>query len=121
MKLALIRRQFASVGGAELYLQRLLGARVQAGHDIHLYTERWEGAAAGVTVHEVPVQAGRAKVPEADDGAAADHGAEQHSMQHGLFHCGQGGLKEARTHAQQLGGRAVEDRNYGRSGPARGI
>lgn len=60
MKLALIRRQFASVGGAELYLQRLLGALVQAGHDIHLYTERWEGAAAGVTVHEVPVKAGRA-------------------------------------------------------------
>jgi UDP-glucose:(heptosyl)LPS alpha-1,3-glucosyltransferase len=65
MKLALIRRQFASVGGAELYLQRLLGALVSAGHDIHLYTERWEGAAAGVTVHEVPVKARRALRPVA--------------------------------------------------------
>ncbi len=63
MKLALIRRQFASVGGAELYLQRLLGALVQAGHDIHLYTEHWEGAAAGVTVHVVPVKARRAVRP----------------------------------------------------------
>ncbi len=63
MKLALIRRQFASVGGAELYLQRLLGALVNAGHEIHLYTERWEGAAAGVTVHEVPVKARRAVRP----------------------------------------------------------
>jgi len=63
MKLALIRRQFASVGGAELYLQRLLGALVVAGHDIHLYTERWEGAAEGVTVHEVPVKARRALRP----------------------------------------------------------
>lgn len=63
MKLALIRRQFASVGGAELYLQRLLGALVQAGHDIHLYTERWEGAAEGVRVHEVPVKARRAVRP----------------------------------------------------------
>ncbi len=65
MKLALIRRQFASVGGAELYLQRLLGALVTAGHDIHLYTERWEGAAEGVTVHEVPVKARRAVRPVA--------------------------------------------------------
>ena len=63
MKLALIRRQFASVGGAELYLQRLLAALVAAGHDIHLYTERWEGAAEGVTVHEVPVKARRALRP----------------------------------------------------------
>jgi len=65
MKLALIRRQFASVGGAELYLQRLLGALVAEGHDIHLYTERWEGAAAGVTVHEVPIKARRALRPVA--------------------------------------------------------
>lgn len=60
VKLALIRRQFASVGGAELYLQRLLVALVKAGHDIHLYTECWEGAAEGVTVHEVPVKVRRA-------------------------------------------------------------
>lgn len=63
MKLALIRRQFAAVGGAELYLQRLLTGLVTAGHEVHLYAERWQGAHPGVIMHEVPVKAGRSLRP----------------------------------------------------------
>lgn len=63
MKLALIRRQFAAVGGAELYLQRLLAGLVEAGHEIHLYAESWQGAHPGVVMHEVPVKASRALRP----------------------------------------------------------
>jgi UDP-glucose:(heptosyl)LPS alpha-1,3-glucosyltransferase len=37
MNLALIRRHFAATGGAELYLQRLIAALAEAGHDTHLY------------------------------------------------------------------------------------
>jgi len=63
MKLALIRRQFAAVGGAELYVQRLLSALVSAGHEVHLYAEKWQGAHPGVIMHAVPVQANRALGP----------------------------------------------------------
>ena len=63
MKLALIRRQFAAVGGAELYVQRLLSALVSAGHEVHLYAEKWQGAHPGVIMHTVPVKANRALGP----------------------------------------------------------
>lgn len=63
MKIALVRRQFAATGGAELYLQRLVAALVTGGHETHLVCEGWEGAPAGVTVHRVPVKAGRALRP----------------------------------------------------------
>jgi UDP-glucose:(heptosyl)LPS alpha-1,3-glucosyltransferase len=63
MKLALIRRQFAAVGGAELYVQRLLSALVSAGHEVHLYAEKWQGAHPGVIMHSVPVKANRALGP----------------------------------------------------------
>ncbi|MCX6856285.1 MAG: glycosyltransferase family 4 protein [Verrucomicrobia bacterium] len=63
MKLALIRRQFAAVGGAELYVQRLLSALVTAGHEVHLYAEKWQGAHPGVIMHSVPVKANRALGP----------------------------------------------------------
>ena len=36
MKLALIRRQFAAVGGAELYLQRLLAGQVEVGDVVEI-------------------------------------------------------------------------------------
>lgn len=54
MKLALVRRHFSAVGGAELYLQRLLGALVARGHELHLLTESWSEAPAGVTLHRIP-------------------------------------------------------------------
>lgn len=59
MNLALIRRHFAATGGAELYLQRLIAALAQAGHETHLYAEAWKGTPEGVTLHRVPVNAPR--------------------------------------------------------------
>lgn len=63
MNIALLRRQFASVGGAELYLQRLLAALDGAGHEVHLYAEKWQGSPQGVRLHQVPVRGGRALRP----------------------------------------------------------
>jgi UDP-glucose:(heptosyl)LPS alpha-1,3-glucosyltransferase len=63
MKLALIRRQFSATGGAELYLQRLMAALVDAGHGVHLFAEAWSGQAKGVTFHAVPVSGSRAVKP----------------------------------------------------------
>lgn len=63
MKLALIRRQYAATGGAELYLQRLITALVDSGHDVHLYAQEWQGASPGITLHQVPVRAPRALRP----------------------------------------------------------
>lgn len=60
MKLALIRRQFAATGGAELYLQRLLRALVQGGHEPSLFAESWAGELQGVQFHAVPVGGDRA-------------------------------------------------------------
>ncbi|MFO1485090.1 MAG: glycosyltransferase family 4 protein [Verrucomicrobiaceae bacterium] len=63
MKLALIRRQFSATGGAELYLQRLLAALVAAGHQTHLFAEKWQGQAKDVQFHAVPVDGSRAERP----------------------------------------------------------
>lgn len=63
MKLALIRRKFSSSGGAELYLQRLMDALVDAGHSLHLFTESWEGLGAKIQVHVIPTAARRSQRP----------------------------------------------------------
>jgi len=63
MKLALIRRQFSATGGAELYMQRLLGALSAAGHETHLFAEKWQGQAEGIQFHTVPVEGSRAERP----------------------------------------------------------
>jgi len=63
MKLALIRRQFAATGGAELYLQRLMNALASAGHDLHLFAETWEQAPHGVAIHHVSAVGSRATRP----------------------------------------------------------
>ncbi|HYF35410.1 MAG TPA: glycosyltransferase family 4 protein [Prosthecobacter sp.] len=63
MKIALIRRQFAATGGAELYLQRLIKALAEGGHEVHLFAEKWEGAPEAVKLHPVPVKAVRAQRP----------------------------------------------------------
>ena len=60
MKLALIRRQFSATGGAELYLQRLLIALREAGHELHLYTESWNSKPEDVKLHPISVKADRA-------------------------------------------------------------
>ncbi len=49
MKLALIRRRFAATGGAELYLERLLKALAECGHELHLVAEAWRQTPANVT------------------------------------------------------------------------
>jgi len=63
MRIALIRRQFSATGGAELYLQRLLAALIAAGHETHLFAEKWQGQAAGVQFHAVQVDGSRAERP----------------------------------------------------------
>ncbi len=63
MKLALIRRQFSATGGAELYLQRLLKALAEKGHDLHLFAEAWREKPDGVVLHSVPVTGTRAQKP----------------------------------------------------------
>lgn len=81
MKLALIRRQYSATGGAELYVQRLLGALAAAGHETHLFAEKWQGQADGVQFHSVAVEGARAERPlrfaEAVNAA----------LQHGRFDC----------------------------------
>jgi UDP-glucose:(heptosyl)LPS alpha-1,3-glucosyltransferase len=54
MRLALIRRHSADIGGAELYIQRLMEALVEAGHEVTLFTEHWAGLPPGVRLHTVP-------------------------------------------------------------------
>src|SRR6266511_2370060 len=63
MKLALIRRQFAATGGAELYLKRLLAALAERGHEAHLFAESWEQLPGNVSLHPVRLAASRAERP----------------------------------------------------------
>jgi UDP-glucose:(heptosyl)LPS alpha-1,3-glucosyltransferase len=63
MKLALIRRQYAATGGAERYLQRLAGALVAAGHQVHVLASAWQGEAPGVVWRPVPSGGTRATRP----------------------------------------------------------
>ncbi len=53
MKLALIRRQFAATGGAELYLQRLLRTLLKQGHEVHLFAEAWSETLEDVKFHQI--------------------------------------------------------------------
>jgi UDP-glucose:(heptosyl)LPS alpha-1,3-glucosyltransferase len=55
MKLALIRRQFSATGGAELYLQRLMDALTQRGHEPHLFAEGWRQPPSGASFHSISV------------------------------------------------------------------
>ncbi len=63
MKLALIRRRFSARGGAELYLERLLQALAERGHELHLFAEAWNQTPANVRVHAVRVSGSRATRP----------------------------------------------------------
>ncbi len=63
MKLALVRRRFAATGGAELYVQRLLGALARAGHEVHLLAEEWTDLPVGVRLHTLPVTGSRSARP----------------------------------------------------------
>lgn len=63
MKIALIRRRFAAVGGAELYLQRLMASLSAEGHELHLYAESWLEHSPGVTFHPTLRPSTRARAP----------------------------------------------------------
>lgn len=63
MKLALIRHQYAATGGAELYLQRLLGRLVAQGHEPHLFAAAWSETLDGVAFHRVAAGGPRATRP----------------------------------------------------------
>lgn len=63
MKLALIRRQFAATGGAELYLQRLMTALASRGHELHLFAEGWRQPPPGASLHAIAVSGSRAERP----------------------------------------------------------
>ncbi len=63
MKLALIRREFSAIGGAELYLQRLLLALKEDGHELHLFAESWSARPDGIELHPVSAGGNRAERP----------------------------------------------------------
>lgn len=63
MNIALIRRQFAATGGAELYLQQLLQELAAGGHSPHLFAEAWNSHIDRVCLHAVSVGGGRAQGP----------------------------------------------------------
>lgn len=63
MNIALIRRQFAATGGAELYLQRLLQELVSGGHEPHLFAESWNSQLNHVSFHAVSAGGGRSQGP----------------------------------------------------------
>lgn len=54
VKLALIRRRFSSVGGAELYVQRLVQSLAEGGHELHFFTEQWADCPPGTRLHLIP-------------------------------------------------------------------
>lgn len=64
MKLGLIRRQFAATGGAELYLQRLLNALRDEGHELHLFAESWRATLEGIQHHLIAAAGSRADKPQ---------------------------------------------------------
>jgi len=59
VKLALIRRRFSSVGGAELYVQRLVQSLSEGGHELHFFTEQWDSPPTGTLLHLVPPASSR--------------------------------------------------------------
>lgn len=62
-RLALVRRRFDGAGGAELYVQRLLGELLAAGHRPELVAESWLALPDGVPLHRVPVTGRRHRRP----------------------------------------------------------
>lgn len=53
VKVAVLRRRWSRAGGGERFAQALVEALAQAGHEVHLFAERWREPPAGVQVHRV--------------------------------------------------------------------
>ncbi len=51
MRISFIKKRFSCHGGAERYLQTLLEHLKEAGHDIHVYANRWSEE-EGITIHK---------------------------------------------------------------------
>ena len=69
MKIAIARREFGASGGAELYLQRLIGVLRNAGHGVVLITADAGANPDGVEVRHVPLSGNRsARVAQFDEG-----------------------------------------------------
>ena len=59
MKIAFIRQRYAPIGGAERYLDALMGEMAARGHEVHLFTNAWSaGGRSGLQVHHVPMWQG---------------------------------------------------------------
>lgn len=57
MKIALIRQKYTPFGGAERYMERLIGGLVAEGHEVHVLAAVWDnGGDASITVHPVPIR-----------------------------------------------------------------
>ncbi len=54
MKLAFIKKKFSIHGGAERYLQTLIGQLKEAGHEIHIFADTW-AEEDGIIFHKVNI------------------------------------------------------------------
>lgn len=54
MKTALIHKNFSHYGGTERYITNLSKALLNAGHEVHVFANKWEEA-DGVNFHKVPM------------------------------------------------------------------
>jgi len=71
VKIAIARREFGTGGGAELYLQRLIGALLKERHEVTLITGDVEARMTGVDVRHVTVSGSRsAQVIQFDRGTS---------------------------------------------------
>jgi UDP-glucose:(heptosyl)LPS alpha-1,3-glucosyltransferase len=69
MNIALARREFGAGGGAELYLQRLIGALRDEGHEVVLVTADAKAKPEGVEVRRVLLSGSRsARIAQFDEG-----------------------------------------------------
>jgi UDP-glucose:(heptosyl)LPS alpha-1,3-glucosyltransferase len=58
MKIAFVRKSYNPFGGAELFLDQLVGNLINKGHEIHLFANRWKRPKEGknqIFFHQVPV------------------------------------------------------------------
>jgi UDP-glucose:(heptosyl)LPS alpha-1,3-glucosyltransferase len=57
LKIGLIRQRYVASGGAERYLQGVVGALIARGHAVHLFANAWTET-PGVQFHRVPILPG---------------------------------------------------------------
>lgn len=59
MKIAIIRKKYNPFGGAERYLNLLASHLVRAGHEVHIFANKWpRGTNNNVTFHKIPMIGG---------------------------------------------------------------